>query len=116
MGLFYCLNFGRDAMCKISNAEVFNRWKFAEKQAARNYWFNFLNTRANYGDKNADQYVNTILIRMNNDYSNIKVSVSNNTIFVTDTKDGESLSINPDDWALIKETIDQQIADGCLEV
>ena len=103
-------------MCKISNAEVFKRWRFAQKQTARSYWFNFLMKRANYGDKNADQYVNTILIHMNNDYSNIKVSVSNNTIFVTDTQDGESLAINPDDWALIKETIDQQIADGCLDV
>ena len=49
-----------------------------------------------------------------NDYSVVSMDVSDNTIFITDTKDGESVAINPDNWELIKETIDQQIADGYL--
>lgn len=102
-------------MCEITNAEIFKRWRFAQKQAARSYWFNFLMRRANYGDKKADQYINAMIIHMNNNYSNLKINVSSNTIFVTDTRDGESLAINPDDWELIKETIDQQITDGYLE-
>lgn len=48
------------------------------------------------------------------DYSVVRMDVEDNAIFLTDTRDGESLVINPDNWELIKETIDQQIADGCL--
>lgn len=60
--------------------------------------------------------MNRVRFDMNddNDYSVVSMDVSDNTIFITDTKDGESVAINPDNWELIKETIDQQIADGYL--
>ena len=48
------------------------------------------------------------------DYSIVRMDVEDNAIFLTDTRDGESLVINPNNWELIKETIDQWIADGCL--
>ncbi len=48
------------------------------------------------------------------DYSTIKIDVHDNTIFLTDARDGESIAINPDCWELIKETVDQQIQDGYL--
>ena len=53
-------------------------------------------------------------MRDTDDYSAIKIDVHRDTIFMTDTRDGSALAINPDDWELIKETIDQQIADGYL--
>lgn len=49
------------------------------------------------------------------DYSMVAMDVGDNAIFLTDTNDGESLVINPDNWDLIKETIDQWIADGHLD-
>ena len=49
------------------------------------------------------------------DYSMVAMDVRDNAIFLTDTRDGESLVVNPDNWDLIKETIDQWIADGCLD-
>lgn len=49
------------------------------------------------------------------DYSKVKIDVSENTILIVDTLDGESVAINPDCWELIKETVDQQIADGYLD-
>jgi len=47
-------------------------------------------------------------------YSIVKVDVQDNLIYLEDTRDGESLAINPDCWDLIKKTVDQQIEDGCL--
>lgn len=49
------------------------------------------------------------------DYSTVKIDVTRQTIFITDTRDGETIAINPDCWELIKDTIDQQIDDGYLE-
>lgn len=61
MGLFYCPKFGRDAdMCDLSNAEVFNRWKHSKKQTARDYWFDFLKSRANRGVEGAQDFVDKI--------------------------------------------------------
>ena len=48
-------------------------------------------------------------------YSKVKLDVHDNTIFITDIKDGEWISIDPEAWEHIKENIDQQIADGYLE-
>lgn len=48
-------------------------------------------------------------------YSKVKLVVHDNTIFLTDVDDGSCIAINPDCWDLIKENIDQQIADGYLE-
>ena len=48
-------------------------------------------------------------------YSMVRVDVEDNTIFLIDTNDDSVIAINPDNWELIKETIDQQIADGYLE-
>ena len=50
------------------------------------------------------------------DYSMVRVDVEDNTIFLTDTNDDSVIAINPDNWELIKETVDQQIADGYLRV
>ena len=47
-------------MCYLSNAEVFNRWKHCKKQTAKDYWYDFLLSRAKYGDKDAQQYTNFI--------------------------------------------------------
>ena len=44
-------------MCDLSNAEVFNRWKYSKKKTAKDYWYAFLQTRAKYGDKDAKQKV-----------------------------------------------------------
>lgn len=62
MGLFYCPKFGDGmlTMSDLSNAEVYNRWKQAKKQTARDYWFNFLKSRADRGNKNAQDYVDKI--------------------------------------------------------
>lgn len=49
------------------------------------------------------------------DYSMVRVDVDDNTIFLIDTNDDSVIAINPDNWELIKETVDQQIADGYLE-
>lgn len=47
-------------MSYLSNAEVFNRWKHCKKQTAKDYWYDFLLSRAKYGDKDAQQYTNFI--------------------------------------------------------
>lgn len=47
-------------MSDLSNAEVYNRWKHAKKQTARDYWYNFLLSRADRCDKDARQYTNHI--------------------------------------------------------
>ena len=52
---------------------------------------------------------------MSDFYSVVDVDVVSNTIFLTDVGDGSCIAINPDCWDLIKEMIDQQIADGCLD-
>ena len=49
------------------------------------------------------------------EYSKVKLVVHDNTIFITDIKDGECIAINPEVWEHIKENIDQQIADEYLE-
>ena len=49
------------------------------------------------------------------EYSKVKLVVHDNTIFITDIKDGECVAIHPEAWEYIKENIDQQIADGYLE-
>lgn len=49
------------------------------------------------------------------EYSKVKLVVHDNTIFITDIKDGDCITINPEAWEHIKENIDQQIADGYLE-
>lgn len=49
------------------------------------------------------------------DYSTVRVDVDDNTIFLIDANDDSVIAINPDNWELIKETVDQQIADGYLE-
>ena len=49
------------------------------------------------------------------EYSKVKLVVHDNTIFITDIKDGECVAIHPEAWEHIKENIDQQIADGYLE-
>lgn len=48
-------------------------------------------------------------------YSKVKLDVHDNTIFITDIKDGEWIAIDPEAWEHIKENIDQQIAGGYLE-
>ena len=48
-------------------------------------------------------------------YSKVKLDVHDNTIFITDIKDGEWIAIDPEAWEHIKKNIDQQIADGYLE-
>lgn len=40
-------------MCDLSNAEVLNRWKMSKKDTAKQYWYEFMETRAKYGDKDA---------------------------------------------------------------
>ncbi|WP_198333648.1 hypothetical protein [Psychrobacter namhaensis] len=50
------------------------------------------------------------------DYSTVSIDVTKQTIFIKDTRDGESVAIDPNAWELIKETIDQQIADGYLDL
>lgn len=52
---------------------------------------------------------------MGNLYSVVGVDVVSNTIFLTDVDDGSCIAINPDCWGLIKEMVDQQITDGCLD-
>ena len=47
-------------MCDLSNAEVFNRWKHSTKQTAKDYWFDFLKSRADRGYPGAQDYVNKI--------------------------------------------------------
>ncbi len=45
-------------MCDLSNAEVFNRWKHSKKQTARDYWFDFLKSRADRGYPGAKDLFN----------------------------------------------------------
>ena len=52
---------------------------------------------------------------MSDFYSVVDVDVVSNTMFLTDVDDGSCIAINPDCWGLIKEMVDQQIADGCLD-
>ena len=49
------------------------------------------------------------------EYSIVRCLVHDNTIFLIDTKDQESIAIDPEAWEGIKDNIDQQIADGCLD-
>lgn len=49
------------------------------------------------------------------EYSKVRLVVHDNTIFITDVKDGECIAIDPESWEHIKYNIDQQIADGYLE-
>lgn len=44
-------------MSELSNAEVFNRWKMCKKQTAKDYWYDFLLSRANRGDIEAKDKV-----------------------------------------------------------
>jgi len=44
-------------MCDLSNAEVFNRWKQCKKQNAKDYWYNFLKSRADRSYPGAQKYV-----------------------------------------------------------
>jgi len=44
-------------MCDLSNAEVFNRWKQCKKQTAKDYWYNFLKSRADRSYPGAQKYV-----------------------------------------------------------
>lgn len=48
-------------------------------------------------------------------YSKVKLVVHNNTIFITDAKNGDCIVIHPESWGYIKENIDQQIESGYLE-
>lgn len=48
-------------------------------------------------------------------YSIVRCLVHDNTIFLIDTKDQESIAIDPEAWENIKKDIDQQIEDGCLD-
>ena len=52
---------------------------------------------------------------MSDFYSVVDVDVVSNTIFLKDVGDGSCIAINPDCWDLIKDMVDQQIADGYLE-
>lgn len=47
-------------MSHLSNADVYNRWRHCKKQTAKDYWHNFLLSRAKYGDKGAKRYTNFI--------------------------------------------------------
>ena len=42
---------------ELSNAEAYNRWKFAQKQTAKSYWYDFLLNRAKHGNKKAQGWV-----------------------------------------------------------
>lgn len=44
-------------MCELSNAEVLNRWKHSKKQTAKDYWYDFLKSRADRGYPGAQEYV-----------------------------------------------------------
>lgn len=48
-------------------------------------------------------------------YSEVSVDVCDNTIYLEDLDDGHIIAINPECWGLIKETVDQNIADGYLQ-
>ena len=52
---------------------------------------------------------------MSSYYSKVRIFFRDNTIFITDTKDGDCIAIHPESWEHIKENIDQQIADEYLE-
>ena len=54
---FLRLRFSRDDMCELSNAEVLNRWKHSKKQTAKDYWYDFLKSRADRGYPGAQEYV-----------------------------------------------------------
>ena len=41
-------------MSDLSNAEIYNRWKFAKKQTAKDYWYDFMKKRAQRGGKDAE--------------------------------------------------------------
>ena len=60
MGLFLCLIFGRDAMCDLSNAQVFANWQECNRgnrQQGADYWYDFMAKRAQRGDKDAKDKV-----------------------------------------------------------
>ena len=48
-------------------------------------------------------------------YSIVRCLVHDNTIFLIDTKDQESVAIDPEAWETIKSSINQQIEEGCLD-
>lgn len=51
---FLLSTIGRDAMCELSNAEVYNRYhQDGISQTAKDYWLNFLKKRANRGGKDS---------------------------------------------------------------
>lgn len=50
-------------MSDLSNAEIFNRWKqchSSDRKQAADYWYDFLLSRAKYGDKQAQGIIKTI--------------------------------------------------------
>ena len=47
-------------MCDLSNAEIYNRWKFAKKQTAKDYWYDFMVKRAQYGYPKAQECVDAM--------------------------------------------------------
>jgi len=47
-------------MCDLSNAEIYNRWKFAKKQIAKDYWYDFMVKRARCGRKGAQDTVDAM--------------------------------------------------------
>ena len=56
-GFFIVQNLAGIAMCDLSNAEAFNRWKHSKKQTAKDYWYDFLKSRADRGYPGAQEYV-----------------------------------------------------------
>lgn len=44
-------------MSELSNAEVFNRWKMAKKKTAKDYWYDFMKSRADRKYLDAKEYV-----------------------------------------------------------
>lgn len=49
------------------------------------------------------------------EYSVVRVDVCSGVIFLQDMKDKNCLAIDPEEWEGIKDNIDQQIAEGCLD-
>ncbi|AGH57499.1 hypothetical protein PSYG_00038 [Psychrobacter phage pOW20-A] len=47
-------------MCDLSNAEIYNRWKFAKKQTAKDYWYDFMVKRAQCGREGAQDTVDAM--------------------------------------------------------
>ncbi|SLJ84478.1 hypothetical protein [Psychrobacter sp. DAB_AL43B] len=62
IGLFYVYDLAGIAMCDLSNAEVFNRWKHSKKKTAKDYWYDFLKSRADRNYPGAEEYVNKMYL------------------------------------------------------